>query len=107
MSTGITYFCTDSHGNVYSRYSAQHHQPRYLWAIVYRPAGTNHKVTKANVSYSGKRPYGDGNEVVPVRAYPGRVASKQEPTAGFAFGAKPMKVELPTSAPTVVMDEEA
>jgi len=75
----ITYFATDSHGHTYSRHSASHLEPRYFSAIIYRPDGTTHAVSKANVSYTAsKRPYGDGNEVVAVRAYPGR--HKVEPT---------------------------
>jgi hypothetical protein len=80
--TGFTYFCTDRHGNTYSRYSAMHDAPRYCSAEIYRDRGTTDPVTKAHVSYSkaevGSRPkflrqdarFED--EVVAVRAYPGR-----------------------------------
>ena len=84
--TGITYFCTDKHGNTYSRYSVAHVKPRYLFATIYRPAGTTHAVTKANVSYSGTRPASwepATRQVVEVRAYAGRC--KVEPSFTFSI----------------------
>jgi SprT-like family len=77
----MTYFATDKHGHTYSRHSAGHLKPRYFWAAIFRPEGTTHAVAKANVTYSIRTPadhrYAD--EVVAVRAYPGR--HKVEPVA--------------------------
>lgn len=92
--TGTTYFCTDSHGHSYSRYSAQHRQPQYTHASIERGAGFTGQVGKANVTYSRLRSgaqaaadravrngYYDyktrttkpiAAEVVEVRAYQGR-----------------------------------
>jgi hypothetical protein len=53
--SGITYFCTDRFGHVYTRYSVAHVQPRYQWAVIERVAGTTGKASKACVSYSSNR----------------------------------------------------
>jgi hypothetical protein len=95
---GITYFCTDSDGNVYNRYSAGHTAARYTHAVVHRRLGR--KASKAGVSYASRRDLAEKNyaatttsvwdfdtrswvdgacDLVEVRAYPGRHAV--EPTA--------------------------
>jgi hypothetical protein len=105
---GVTYFCTDSVGNVYTRYSARHIKAEYTFASLYRREGTTHPVEKAAVSYSRSRqnaanyasrlhgveqkrswdpetrtyvddPHRFVAEVMDVRAYPGR--HKVEPSA--------------------------
>jgi hypothetical protein len=83
--SGITYFCTDQHGNVYQRYSAGHIQPRYFFAVVSRGLGTTLPVGKANVAYTSRRDLANKAltqchnwrgqweaEVVQVRSYRGR-----------------------------------
>ena len=50
----ITYFCTDSHGNVYTRQS-KHSAPVYTWAVLTRLDGTKYPVGKSEVSYSARR----------------------------------------------------
>jgi hypothetical protein len=57
---GFTYFCTDRHGNTYTRFSAQHAEPTYTFAAVYRREGTTAPVAKANVTYSRKRGTAEG-----------------------------------------------
>jgi hypothetical protein len=49
---GVTYFCTDSVGHTYSRYSATHIKPEYTWAVVERRPGTTKAVGKSAVQYS-------------------------------------------------------
>ncbi len=96
MTTGITYFCNDNDGNVYTRYSAGHVTPRYTFAVVSRVPGT--VATKHLVTYAARRelahkafqaarkysPWREENklpqlqaELVPVKAYPGKL--KAEP----------------------------
>jgi hypothetical protein len=97
---GTTYFCTDRHGNIYSRYSVQHREPQYLFAAIDRRAGSTQPVAKGQVAYSrarsGAQAAADRHlrngyydyvtrtilpleaEVVEVRAYPGK--HKVEPT---------------------------
>jgi len=81
----ITYFCTDSQGNTYTRFSAGHAKPQYFTAAISRKAGGGDgPVAKANVTYSkgqarGETYRGWSYEVVPVRAYEGR--HKVEPVA--------------------------
>lgn len=92
MAKGITYFCTDSDGHVYNRYSKDHVAPRFVVCTLQRVAGET--ASKGTCSYSSKPwPlsvstsvmwwYGGketvSTEVVAVRAYPGRHAI--EPTA--------------------------
>jgi hypothetical protein len=55
MPKGITYFCTDSHGNTYNRYSSRHLEPIYTFAVVNRDLGTTHATGKAGVNYSATR----------------------------------------------------
>jgi len=88
MSKGITYFCTDADGNVYSRYSVRHTAPIYGRAVIRREQGKP-VPGKNYISYTGRPvsthgPSQDGVmwgtkaprtvEVVAVRAYPGRHA---------------------------------
>jgi hypothetical protein len=87
---GITYFCTDKHGNTYCRHSARHTEPLYTTAVVARRPGSTEAVRKACVNYAGERANAEAvargwakapnwePEVVEVRAYPGR--HKVEPT---------------------------
>lgn len=88
----ITYFCTDSKGNTYTRHSARENVQRYFFAVVRRYDGQ--PATKSQVSYHShlmvaqsqyaywlraKNPARQGEgEVVEVRCYPGR--HKTEPT---------------------------
>jgi|KBSMisStandDraft_5_1062788.scaffolds.fasta_scaffold219582_2 hypothetical protein len=104
---GVTYFCTDRHGNVYARYSARHGEPRYTWAAIGRLIGTTARVGKACVAYSSNREtvarvaarsVRNGHydyttrkqepveaEVVPVRAYRGRWTVGREPARQWAL----------------------
>lgn len=52
---GMTYFCTDSHGNLYTRYSARHVRPEYTFASIYRREGTTTRVDKHAINYSRRR----------------------------------------------------
>jgi hypothetical protein len=96
--SGITYFCTDQHGNVYQRYSAGHIQPRYFFAVVSRGLGTTLPVGKANVAYTSRRDLANKAltqchnwrgqweaEVVQVRSYRGRL--KEEPVGALGLAA--------------------
>lgn len=89
----ITYFCTDQDGNVYTRHSAGHREPRYTHAVVRRKIGDTAPASKSRVSYAGSLQLAHKNasdsywpsyarEVVEVRAYPGR--HKVEPVAQAA-----------------------
>ena len=75
---GITYFCTDSDGNTYTRYSRGHGKPVYVTANIQRhhgqPAPSKHYVTySAGVATNRYFTIRDGvAEVVKVRAYPGK-----------------------------------
>jgi len=94
---GVTYFCTDSHGHTYLRYSARHIEPRYTSATVARRPGTDHPVTKACVNYASHRTDAEAvargwnkapnwaAEVVPVRAYRGRWTVGREPARQWAL----------------------
>jgi hypothetical protein len=125
--SGITYFCTDRHGNVYSRYSARHGEPRYTWAAIGRLIGTTARVGKACVAYSSNREtvarvaarsVRNGHydyttrkqepveaEVVEVRAYRGRWTVGREPGGEFLFGTR--VGEAPTQVVQVEMIGES
>lgn len=95
MPKGYTYFCTDSDGNTYNRYSAGHDAPRYVAATIVRPKGG--KATKNGISYSSKPHLNAGtwdielpngykkpkiagvSEAAAVRAYPGRHTAEPAP----------------------------
>lgn len=104
MAKGITYFCTDKHGNIYNRYSERHTEAQYPFAVVSRGAGTTHAVGKGSINYSGRRDLAQANlnaatkdngrptwdkkdiidveaELLEVRAYPGRHAVEPAPQA--------------------------
>lgn len=122
MAKGITYFCTDSHGNTYSRYSAQHNQPIYTWAVAFRQRGSTAPVGKGEVSYSSRRELAVTNasrtclnsndwaakrgdtdvyrvyDLMEVRAYPGRLTS--EPVAPAPEPVKPAIEEAAPVKPT-------
>lgn len=78
MAKGITYFCNDSNGNVYNRYSAGHTAPRYIAATINSRAD-GAPVSKAGVNYTSslhraQLASGGNVEAVTVRAYPGKHA---------------------------------
>jgi hypothetical protein len=119
MAKGITYFCNDKHGNLYTRYSAGETQPRYTAAAIYREAGTTDPVGKNMVSYMAKRrmigrPYANTEtEVVDVRAYQGRhkVEPVREPSddevdAGVLAGLKEQKTFRQHIQEALASDEE-
>jgi predicted SprT family Zn-dependent metalloprotease len=53
MAKGITYFCIDSDGNEYTRYSAGHTKQQYFYAVICRGQGTD-AATKHGVSYASR-----------------------------------------------------
>jgi hypothetical protein len=79
---GHTYFCTDSLGHDYRRYSVGHGEPQYRYACITRGKEFRGPVDKDQVGYSRNadgasamvrrwRRIGWESEFVAVRAYPG------------------------------------
>lgn len=75
---GHTYFCTDSLGNDYRRYSAGHGEPQYRYACITREPGDRVRVAYYSRNADGAsavvrrwRRIGWLSEFVEVRAYPG------------------------------------
>src|SRR4051812_35103229 len=113
MSAGITYFCTDSLGHTYTRYSARHGGLlRYTHAVVARRPNTTQPVRKSCVNYAAVRSNAETvargwvkapnweAEVVEVRAYPGR--HKVEPQSEVVAQPQPKSepVRHPAGDPT-------
>jgi hypothetical protein len=90
MAKGITYFCNDQFGNLYTRYSQRHLSHQYPYAVITRKPGTTDPVGKSRINYCSRVDLTQGHhsnaarngynaETVRVRSYFGKLTS--EPVA--------------------------